>query len=428
MKIICRSAFSFQKFTKKEDGGIAIFSALALPLVIGFAGLGLETASWYNTAGHAQAASDVAAHAAAMELEEAGLDEELADTVAINAAMQLGFQPQEVTTSAKSTPEGIKVDVSITRPINRYFSALFQGGDANIVKSGASALVESAGEACLLALDPNGEGVQFDGNTDVTLNNCFVMSNADKTGGLSVTGSAELASACAATVGTANVQKENAVTFTDCQEVRERAKPTIDPYAGFTIPSLTSGTYASCASLPVVSKGKGKKATSAVTSPYIQSGRYCGGLRFSGVMVIEDGATLIIDGGDFENQGPSTIMGDNVTIILMNDARIQLTSQATVDLSAKTNGDYAGMIFAGDADTQDVKHNFNGGSDSKLQGAIYLPTDSLELRGGANVTVGCLHIIAGDIDARGNSRFANNCTSAGTKPLLVSGGIRLTEG
>ncbi len=427
MTIKRKNVSSVQSFTTKEDGGIAMFSALALPLVLGFAGLGVETASWYNAAGQAQVAADVAAHAAAMELEEAGLDQELADTVAINAAMQLGYQPQEVSTLATSTSAGIKVDVTIEKPVRRYFSSIFDSVDVKLVKSAASALVESAGEACLLALDPDGDGVQFGGNTDVSLNNCFVMSNAEKNNSLGVTGSAGLAAACAATVGTANLQKSHAVKFSDCHEARERAKPTIDPYAGFAIPSLTSGTFGSCASLPVVSKGKGKgKKSSSTTSPLVQSGRYCGGIKFSGVMVAEDGATLIIDGGDFSNQGPATFMGENITIILINDASIQLTSQATLNLKAKTTGEYAGMIFAGDANSQDTDHKFNGGSDSTLQGAIYLPGDKLELRGGANVTVGCLHLIAGEIDARGNSRFSNNCGSAGTKPLLVSGGIRLT--
>lgn len=409
-------------FRKDEHGGVALFAALTLPVVVGFAGLGIETALWYKTDADTQAAADIAAHAAAMELEGAGMDSGLADSVAINAIMQLGFQPGDIKTQTSATSSGIKVDVEVTRTAKRYFSTLLGDGDDVEVMAEASALVEAAGEACLLALDPKGSGVVFSGNTDVSLNECLVMSNATSDDAFSLTGSATLTAACAAAVGDVDVQKEDAAEFTECAEARAFAKPTIDPYAGLPMPNLDDAPYESCTSVPSV-KGKGKISI----LPKLQSGRYCGGLTFSGVMEIEDGATIVVDGGTFKNQGPAFIGGENVTIIFMNDATMRLTSQATLDLKAKTRGDYAGLIFAGDAASQSTSHKFNGGSMTRLRGAFYLPTDSLELRGGANVTTGCLHMVAKDIDARGNSRFANSCSNAGTKPLVVSGGIRMTQ-
>jgi len=111
----------------------------------------------------------------------------------------------------------------------------------------------------------------------------------------------------------------------------------------------------------------------------------------------------------------------------MNDAQVFLTSQANMDLTAKTSGDYAGLIFAGDKRTQSTTHRFAGGSDSHLSGAVYLPTDTIDLRGGASVKVGCLHYIAAEIDARGNSDMSNSCDGVGTKPLVVTGGIRMLK-
>lgn len=416
-------------FIADQDGAIAVMFALTLPLVVGFVGLGVETAFWYSTKARATATASVAAHAAAKEAEKSPDDDTLLNAIALETASLFGVEQQELALAAVETDEGVRVDVRVQLTAPRYFSYLYSDEDVITVGGASSALVESAGEACLVALDPDGEGVDFGGNTDVRLNGCLVMSNStEASGALTVNGSARLASACAASVGGANIPQGHA-TFTDCKKERTGAKPVIDPYAGLTLPDLTSAPYNSCSSLPSASgggKSKGKKSAPSV-APKIQSGRYCGGLRFSGVMEIEDGATLIIDGGDFENQGPAYIGGDNVTIILMNDARIQLTSQATVDLASKSSGEYAGLIFIGDAATQDVTHRWNGGSLNRLLGAFYLPTDGLELRGGANATAGCLHMIAAEIDARGNSRFSNDCAGVGTRPLVVSGGVRLVD-
>ena len=412
-------------FHKKEDGGIALFAALTLPVVIGFAGLGLETALWYKNDASAQTAADIAAHAAAMELKTAGMDEDLADQVAINAAMQLGFNPGDVTTNVEETDSGIEVDVTIETTARRYFSAaLGETGDVSLTAE-SSALVESAGEACLLALDPGGEGVVFSGTTGVKLNECLVMSNAESNDALSVTGSATLGAACAAAVGNVDIQKDEAVDFSDCKKARPFAAPTIDPYAGLPMPDLTEAPYDTCASMPGGGKGKGKKSGGLLSQ--IESGRYCGGFEFSDLMHFKDGATIVVDGGTFENKGQAALWGEDVTIIFMNDAKMKLTSQAEMNLKAKTSGTYAGLIFAGHAGSQSTSHRFNGGSLTRLQGAFYLPTDTLELRGGANMQTGCLHMIAKDIDARGNSRFSNDCDSAGTKPLVVTGGIRMVD-
>ena len=399
--------------------------ALMLPIIVGFIGLGVETSSWYSTKARATAAASLAAHAAAREAEDTPDDHALLDAIALETASLFGVDQQNLTLFTEQTPSGVRVDVDVELKAPRYFSYLYSKEDIVTVASSSSALVETAGEACLVALDPNGDGVDFGGNTDIRLNGCLVMSNSvDPDDALVVDGSAFLQADCAASVGGAKIGATNSAF--QCAQQREGAKPVKDPYENVELPDLTEAPYVGWSSLPSASKGKGKKGGSVLPGK-IQSGRY-NGLRFSGVMEIEDGATLIIDGGDFENQGPASIGGDNVTIILINDARIRLTSQATVDLAAKSSGEYAGLIFIGDRDSQTgVTHRWNGGSLSRLSGAFYLPTDTLELRGGANATAGCLHMIAGDIDARGNSRFSNDCAGVGTRPLVVSGGVRLVE-
>lgn len=408
-----------KRMRDNERGSVAVMAGLALPLVIGFGGLAVETSVWYSEKGRMQTAADLAAHAAAIELEQRGLDQDAADAVAINQAGRFGYSYQETETLASESSDGIRVDVEISHETQRYFSSIFSQEKLKMEVT-ASAIVESSGEACLLALDASGNGVVLGGNTDMRMNNCLVASNATSNASLSVSGSADLSATCAGVVGEADIQKDDAVIFDKCNEVREGIKPVIDPYAAVPLPDLDSDDFEDC----VDTGGKGKKGGFIAS---LKTGRYCGGLTFSSIRNIEHGATLVIDGGTFKNQGPATLIGNDVTIILINDARISLTSQATMLLSAKSTGDYAGLLFMGDAATQSESHRFNGGSLTRLTGAVYLPTDSVELRGGANMTTGCLHFIAGEIDARGNSRMSNNCDGVGTKPLVVTGGVRMVK-
>ena len=64
--------------------------ALALPLVVGGAGFGVETTYWYYRSMQLQAAADAAAHAGAIE-RRAGSDEGAVEAVAVMAAGENGF-------------------------------------------------------------------------------------------------------------------------------------------------------------------------------------------------------------------------------------------------------------------------------------------------------------------------------------------------
>ena len=423
--IFSKKGAARRRFRCDERGAAALVVAGALPAIMGFMALGLETGHWYASSARLQTAADMAAHAAALEMEVEGRDDERATLVAQDAAFQFDVAADEVNVVVSETNAGLRADVDITRTLPRYLSYMFNSDSTVKVDVDAAAVVESGGEACLVALDPDGDGVDLGGNTSMSLNGCLVASNAtDPTRSISVTGAASLAADCAASVGGTYVQKDGAAPFSRCSKARTGIKPVVDPYADVVAPDLTKAPFDSC--VGGGGGGKGKKGGGALAA--LTSGRYCGGLNFSGVVNIADGATIVLDGGQLKNTGPSSLIGNNVTIILMNDAEIKLTSKATLDLKSKTTGDYAGLIFFGDSATQDdVEHEFNGGSLSSLRGAVYLPTDRLDLRGGANMSVGCLHFIAAEIDARGNSRMANSCDNSGTRPVKVAGGVRMAE-
>ena len=65
----------FKRFGAQAKGNVAMIFALALPLVVGGAGFGVETTYWYYRSVELQAAADAAAHAGAIE-RRAGSDAE----------------------------------------------------------------------------------------------------------------------------------------------------------------------------------------------------------------------------------------------------------------------------------------------------------------------------------------------------------------
>lgn len=410
----------FRRFSRNEDGGVATFVAMSLPVILGFIGLGVEVSYWYQAKGRAQSISDYAAYSGGTEAELSPGQYGLHEMVALDTAANFGINPADVTVLSRETSLGTKVDVEVKIELKRLFSKMFDSSDLSTAGK-SSAIVEAAGEACLVALDPNG-GVVLSGNSSVDIDGCLLASNGTGSKSLEITGSGTLVADCAAVVGDADV-KDGSATFSKCLESRTGAQPVFDPYAGVPIPTDTTSGFENCVSTSN-SKGKGKNKNNAP----LTTGRYCSDVVFSGDVEIEDGAILLLDGVSFENHSHGSITGNNVTIILTNNSVVDLGSQATMNLSAKTTGDYAGLIFVGDAATQDTTHKWNGGADSNLQGAVYLPTDEVEVRGGVETSsTGCLHFIAGSIDMRGNSGLKNNCESAGTKPLVVTGGVRLVE-
>ncbi|TIW31825.1 MAG: hypothetical protein E5V71_20960, partial [Mesorhizobium sp.] len=61
-----RRFFSCPRRTS-ESGNVAIIFALCLPIVVGGAGLGVETSYWYYSSLKLQAVADAAAYAGALE-------------------------------------------------------------------------------------------------------------------------------------------------------------------------------------------------------------------------------------------------------------------------------------------------------------------------------------------------------------------------
>jgi hypothetical protein len=231
----------------------------------------------------------------------------------------------------------------------------------------------------------------------------------------------KVSTGCVHSVGGAYVPNPDNLTLTECDKVNYGATPAPDPYANVEQPQ----TFGTCRD------GKNLSGTITATESHplgVKSMRLCGGVTLKGNVTFAPGL-YIIDGGsvdvDFTTTGNVTMAGQGVTFFL-NNAQAKLNSNLRMDLSAPTTGPLAGLLFFADR-ADSLQHKFNGGSNSKLQGAIYAAGGSVDMIGNTSGTSGCTQIIADTISFSGNSTLQHNCEGTGTKTVGTGGKVALVE-
>jgi hypothetical protein len=90
-----------------------------------------------------------------------------------------------------------------------------------------------------------------------------------------------------------------------------------------------------------------------------------------------------------------------------------------VNLTAPTSGATAGLAFFQDRNAPTgVDNNFTGGSTMNIEGAIYLPNETVNFAGGAATGGGCTQIVADEVAFKGNANLEANCTGKGTAAMV----------
>jgi hypothetical protein len=414
-----------RRFYDNQSGVIIMITALSLPIVLGFMALGVETALWYSQRNSLQAAADAAAIAGTHELRR-GNDISIIIASALEEAKRNGYDYTADTVTINSPPTSgayttdNAVEVILLQNIELLFSTYFIDGIGTI-KARAVARVGAGSEACVLALDDSAsDALEFSGNASVSMTNCTLASNSSADDAISVSGSAAVSTECVSAVG--GVDATDGLTLTDCTSAVENSLETDDPYAGLVVPTepaeCTETNY---------SVG-GNPSNTYTLSP----GRYCGGINLrSGIFTLEAG-NYIIDDGDFEIRAGAQVTGDGVTIILVNsdsgdDPVITINGGADISLTAPTDGDYSGILFFQDPNSDGGTNTFNGNSGTSLTGVIYIPSGPVSFSGNNEVGGGCTYIVAETISFNGSAALGNVCEGTGTTPISVPGNVQLVE-
>jgi len=164
----------------------------------------------------------------------------------------------------------------------------------------------------------------------------------------------------------------------------------------------------------------------------VKPGTFAGGIKISCDTIFATGV-YILDGGGLDISGQYSVTGANVMFVLKNGAYIDIRGGANINLTAIQASDLiargiadadanklAGMLVFEDRNSQgSSKDNFNGNSNTVLNGKIYLPKSNIDFSGTASVTSQCLMIASATIRFVGTSNMSTFCPAGKSEDTVV---------
>jgi len=407
-------ALLLRALTDRRAGTLTL-TAVVFPAILGFSGLALDGAHWYQQRRITQSITDAGAVAGAY----AKLDEETLDEIEAavrEEAVRNGYEDvaanQITVADVSGPPSGSAVpliEVVVRRSVPLYFAGIFLEGDGIAIAARAVSGVRNLGPQCVIALDETAaRAVEFTGSTTADIG-CGVASNSDSDEALYIGGNAILRANPAQAFGDIAIEGSGQL---DSQLPPLPFSPRVDdPFANTAAPP----------SPPCDLSGNGNQPAKVSDSADIQDTNgdgfttFCGGLELSGSLSLDPG-TLVIRNGDFSTKGGTSVTGSGVTVMLTGDSpsevgRVHLNNNTEMSLTAPISGPLEGLLFYQDpAALNPDRSLFNGGVDLDLNGAIYMPESHIEFSGGAGNPNNCLQVVGRTVTFIGNSFIRNDPT------------------
>jgi Flp pilus assembly protein TadG len=449
------------RFARDRQGAIALAVAVLLPVLIGFAGLGIEVGMWFAVQRQNQSAADAAAIAAALEYAaqtESGVatNPTAAATTAANcnlfstsssssnpvcplpssASNTLTVSPcylfsvgGSCNTSNPSGTTPNAVQVVLTQPLNTTFASFVTaiwGPNVNTVNvtTTATAAISSAGTACFLALDASAANAFLVDNGGTLPNRkCWAASNSSSGTALNCNG--------CTIAGPTNVVGGDVVSNggqLSGSPNRTYASAIADPYAAtLTHAFLTNGMP------PTPCKPLTIGAQTSIDGNCV----IAGDLALTGMINLSRGTYWVTDGSlklSGTLQCPSCSPGGRgVTIIFttmqgstIGTLEVPSGGSLAINLNAPSTPPYAGYLLVQDtvAGVKPTPVTTIGSPSATLSGLLYFPRTNLSFIGNIQTdTSNCLVAVANSLSLTGNITFdASGCPAAGptTVPTILS--------
>lgn len=422
------------RIRKEKAGSALVYTALAMPVLIGAVGLSMDVGLWYMDKRNVQTIADSAAMAGALERRR--LDDS-ATYALVQAAAQVDAEANGLDLSDGYTLNVVwpydsnnqKVEVEIAHDADAYMtSAFFE--QAFSIRARAVAKSVEGYDTCIFGLNPTApDTIKVNGAANVTLD-CGIFSNSDypydgTTASFLQEGSGSVTASEVKVVGDAEYSNVTPTPDTGLNH-------TTDPLLGMPPPTIpASCDYTSNMNFnepgaggggPGVGGGGGGGGSGHV---HVYPGRYCGvQIRITtsstlvhfhpGIYVMDDGSNIDING---------YAGGTEVMFYFTDDSpNIPFSIQAgsDVNFTPMTSGPYAGVLIYEDRNaTAGHSYDFTGGANMYLEGIMYAPNADVKFAGTAGG--GASMILADTVQFAGDSTFANiGSSSIAENKFLIS--------
>jgi len=408
-----------------QRGVIAILAALALTLLMGFAGLAIDVGYWQSIHRQMQAVADQAAYSAANYATQHAAS--AAATVAKGVSAAAGFIDGQkgVTVTVNNPPAsgGYASDNNAWEVIVRqaqpmWLASLFLSSGPTL--TGRSVALEDAvnpATACIIALNTSASpALQIDNNANLSSPTCGIASNSTSADGLSVGNNATVA-------GPVNVVGQWSIggqaNMTGSPRI-ENGNPVPDPYSSLTLPA----TMPAC----TTQSGTFGNNSSATLNP----GYFCGGLTFAnndtitlsaGTYYVKNGLSIGNNATIDATAGVTVVITDNSALTLSNNSVFKIYAPSVSSSSTP----YPGMALM-DLNTSPQTHTFQNNTTLDIKGAMYFPHHKLVFSNNADLnSVGCTQVVADTIEMSENVNVGSSCAGVGITPVAFGGNAKLAE-
>lgn len=399
--------------------------AMMLPILIGFVGLAIDVGVWQAEKRELQGAADRAAYSAATSA--VGGATKTQATVEGKAAMaSAGFVAgtdgvtitvNNPASSGTYSTDPTSWEILASKPQSLYFAGIFLSQAPSVSVRAVAVKGKKASPGCILSLHGSANyATTFTNNAQVTDENCAVYTNSSSASGLLCDNNCDIASDTY-TVG-GNLVRNNGSLSGETNETG--VSPTPDPYASVPVPNSATMTCTATAKVTVS------------TNQTLNPGVFCGGIS------VNSNKTLTLNAGTyyvkkFFNMGGNSTLNatSGVTIVLLDDACLGdgtckkekgLGNNITVNLTAPTSGTFAGIAIYAQG-TKDTYQEFSNNVSLNVQGAFYMPGDSMYFHNNATFNnMKCAQVVSSKVSFENNATMGTDCEGTGVKKIVGSGG------
>jgi hypothetical protein len=316
------------------------------------------------------------------------------------------------------------VHVLIQDTVRTFFGSLI-GRSKVVVNARSVGGVTGTTQSCIVSLDPDdSHALIVESGGHVSTQNCNVQVNSNSSTALCVTASE--GGYLDAGTGTISVTGgyDSGCRGTVSPTATTGQTPAADPLASLAVLNVSDTSGACRAPYGVYT---------VTTDETINPGIYCGGIKAgkSTSIVRMNPGLYVIKGGGLSVSGGGTVIGTGVNIVNLNAPAanggaakfdvIDFGSDAVISLSAKTDGNLAGLVFysppgqgvAGHV----IQNQITSAASATITGSLYFPDQQVRLGSGGTLTIAG-GVVAGVVLFRSDSRV-NVTGFAGASPYSV---------
>ena len=435
---------------KRQRGFVAVAYAAMIVCMVGFTGLAVDVGYMQYTKRRLQAAADAAAMGALREMELGNTD--LSSAGLADASLN-GFTDGQnnVTVTINNPPasgdytsSSNAVQAVVQKKMPTFFMMIFGQNSVNLTATATAQTTTSYGSvgACIFVMDPSADGAFSIVGTVNISSACGAVVNSTASDAFSMTGNAVYTLSNGANVGVVGPGTVGqGWSFsgggslinggTGKSESPVNIQTFGDPLSQVSAPSSGGMIVQSTKSTTI------KPSDTTTLSP----GIYCGGIDVKGTAIFSSG-TYVLAGGGLTIDAQAVVSNTGSGVMFYNTSgafsgscgnssasSFTFNGGASINLQGLTVADgvgSVGVLFFDDRNVVGLSHKINGNSNSTFDGAIYTLHSDLTFAG-TNKTPGFLYIVTNTLELKGNANLGNDHSDLSTvyslAPTSTGGGL-----